>query len=298
MVSASRPLGAATGGAELHLLAGLFAEPGQARQRWTVRQGRELLLLEHRLFQAAFSRQGAQLLHFQPRAQRPWLWCAGHWPQGAAIRGGVPICWPWFGRHPSESGWPSHGWARLSEEWQLLACDWGEQGVQLLWQLELCDWTLRLEAELGETLALRLVTRHQDSEPCQLSHALHAYWRISDVSRVVLLGLDGASGHDLLTRADCRQEGELRIEDGCHRIFRHTGVLQLQDLPWQRRLAIDTRGGANSVVWHPGSRPLTDVGWNESLGFLCVEAASCGPDSLCLRPGEEGVLSLRAGLAG
>lgn len=56
MVSASRPLGAATGGAELHPLAELFAEPGQARQRWTVRQGRELLLLEHRLFQAAFSR--------------------------------------------------------------------------------------------------------------------------------------------------------------------------------------------------------------------------------------------------
>ena len=184
MVSASRPLGAASGAAELHPLAGLFAEPGRARQRWTVRQGRELLLLEHRLFQAAFSRQGAQLLHFQPRGQRPWLWCAGHWPQGAAIRGGVPICWPWFGRHPSESGWPSHGWARLSEEWQLLVCDWGEQGVQLLWQLELCDWTLRLEAELGETLALRLVTRHQDSEPCQLSHALHAYWRISDVSLV------------------------------------------------------------------------------------------------------------------
>ncbi|MEX6502222.1 D-hexose-6-phosphate mutarotase [Pseudomonas zhanjiangensis] len=281
--------------APAHPLADLFL-PGKGEpQRWVSHQRHELLLVEHSRFQAAFSRQGGQLLHFQPRGQRPWLWCARHWPKGGAIRGGVPVCWPWFGRHPAEPGWPSHGWARLSD-WQLLASETDEQGMRLTWQLELCDWTVTLRAELGEGMRLRLSTRHQDTQACQLSHALHAYWQVSDVARIALLGLDGAAGYDLLARSDCQQQGELRIEDGCHRIFRRGGPLLLQDLAWQRRLAIDTSGAANSVVWHPGSRPLTDVGWNETLGFVCVEAASCGPDSLCLAPGDEALLCLQASL--
>ncbi|UTW07557.1 D-hexose-6-phosphate mutarotase [Pseudomonas benzenivorans] len=281
------------GGTAGHPLAELFLQADSSALRWVHHQGRELLLIEHPLCRAAFSRQGAQLLHFQPSGDQPWLWCASRWQPHGPVRGGVPICWPWFGRHPTESGWPSHGWARLSD-WQLLSSEVQAQGVSLRWQLELCDWQVTLEAELGEAMSLRLVTRHADSEPCQLSHALHAYWRVGDVARVALLGLEGAWGHDLLSRSDCLQQGELRIEDGCHRIFRRAGLLQLQDLEWQRRLLLDTGGGANSVVWHPGSRPLTDVGWNEALGFLCVEAASCGLDSLSLQAGEEGALRLYA----
>ncbi|WP_339524164.1 D-hexose-6-phosphate mutarotase [Pseudomonas sp. EA_35y_Pfl2_R111] len=283
------------GAAAEHPLAGLFGACGGQVLRWVAHQERELLLIDHPRFQAAFSRQGGQLLHFQPRGQRAWLWCASHWQRGGAIRGGVPVCWPWFARHPGESGWPSHGWARLSE-WELLDCTVDEQGVRLRWQLQLCDWQVILEAELGECMSLRLRSSHQDSEPCQLSHALHAYWRISDVARVTLLGLEGAYGHDLLRRADCQQRGALRVEDGCHRIFRHGGLLQLQDLAWQRSLLIDTQGAANSVVWHPGSRPLTDVGWNEALGFLSVQAACCGADSLILKPGQEAILALQARL--
>src|SRR3990167_3755787 len=154
------PLAAQPRNASKHPLAALFPLPAGQAKKWLQHQGRALLLLEHPRFQAAFSRQGGQLLHFQPRGQRPWLWCASHWPRGGAIRGGVPVCWPWFGRHPSESGWPSHGWARL------------------------CDWTVTLEAELGEQMRLRLRTSHQDSEPCRLSQALHAYWQVSDVARV------------------------------------------------------------------------------------------------------------------
>lgn len=283
------------GPAAEHPLAGLFAPSGEPGLRWVSHQQRDLLLIEHPRLQAAFSRQGGQLLHFQPRGQRPWLWCARYWPRGGAIRGGVPVCWPWVGRHPSESGWPCHGWARLSD-WELLDCAMDEQGVRLRWQLQLWDWQVCLQVELNDGLALQLSSSHQDSQPCQLSHALHAYWRIGDVARVALLGLDGAPGHDQLRRAACRQQGILRIEDGCQRSFRYAGVLQLQDLAWQRRLLIDTSGGANSLVWHPGSRPLTDVGWGEALGFLSVQAASCGVDSLTLHAGQQACLSLRASL--
>jgi D-hexose-6-phosphate mutarotase len=127
-----------------------------------------------------------------------------------------------------------------------------------------------------------------------LSQALHAYWSISDIARVAVLGLEGASGQDLLSRQRFTQQGELRPVEGCHRIFDHAGPLHLQDAGWQRRVRIDTGGSPNTVVWHPGSRPLSDVSWKEGLGFASIEAAACGTGSQVLAPGEEARIQLKA----
>lgn len=285
---------AATETAE-HPLAGLFVPGMRQVFRWSSEQGRELLLIDHPRCRAIFARQGGQLLHFQPRGERPLLWCAARWPRLGAIRGGVPVCWPWFGRHPQESGWPHHGWARLTD-WRLLERESSEAGVRLRWRLALHDWEVELQAELGDELALTLTTRHADQEPCMLSQALHAYWRISDIARVAVLGLEGASGQDLLNRQRIVQQGELRPMEGCHRIFDRAGPLRLQDVGWQRRLRIDTGGSPNTVVWHPGGRPLADVGWKEGLGFASIEAAACGTGSQVLAPGETARIQLRAGV--
>ncbi len=276
-----------------HPLAGLLRPAARHTFRWSEQHGRELLLVEHPRCQAVFSRQGGQLLHFQPRGERPLLWCAERWPKIGAIRGGVPVCWPWFGRHPMEGGWPHHGWARLSD-WRLVRKDADDNGVRLVWRLELHDWQVELETELGERMRLQLVTRHRDSEPCVLSHALHAYWRVSDVARVGLLGLDGVTGRDLLSREACRQDGELRVVDGVHKVFRQGGRVRIQDVGWQRRIHIDGGRNPNTVVWHPGSRPLAEVSWTEGLGFLSVQGTACGEDSLTLAAGEEARLSLVA----
>ncbi|WP_460134493.1 D-hexose-6-phosphate mutarotase [Pseudomonas sp. S1_E04] len=257
---------------------------------WERFQMRDVLVIDHPLCQAVFSRQGAQLLHFQPRGQKPWLWCAAKWPQVGAIRGGVPVCWPWYGRHPSENAWPSHGWARLIN-WKLLDSSTEDDGVRLHWQLQLCDWQVDLHAHLGDTLELRLSTEHQDELPCQLSHALHAYWRIGHVDEIALSGLDGAQGYDQLNRQACQQEGELRVDGGCQRVFQHEGELYLKDRAWQRELCIDTGDSADTVVWHPGSRPLLGVSFNEASGFVCVESAMAGAS---LAPGERAHLSLQA----
>jgi D-hexose-6-phosphate mutarotase len=260
---------------------------------WERYQKRDVLVIDHPLCQAVFSRQGAQLLHFQPAGQKPWLWCAAKWPQVGAIRGGVPVCWPWYGRHPSENAWPSHGWARLID-WKLLDSSHDDDGVRLHWQLQLCDWQVDLHAHLGERMDLRLSTEHQDTLPCELSQALHAYWRIGDVGEVALSGLEGAQGYDHLNRQVCQQEGELRVDGGCQRVFQHDGELQLKDHAWQRELCIDTGDHSDTVVWHPGSRPLLGVSWNEISEFVCVEAASGGAHRLSLAPGERAHLSLQA----
>jgi D-hexose-6-phosphate mutarotase len=276
-------------------LSALLAGAGKPLFSWTRHQERDLFLISHPTCEAVFSRQGGQLLHFQPKGQRPWLWCAARWPRHGAIRGGVPVCWPWFSRHPTESGWPSHGWARLSD-WELLSHEADATGVRLHWRLDLCEWQVDLHAELGAELRLRLVTQHQDSEPCQLSHALHGYWRVGDMAQVAVRGLEPAGGYDLVARADFPAGAELRFDNGCHRVYRQAGRVELEDQLWRRRLQIDTSGGANTVVWHPGARPLADVGWHEALGFVSVQAASCREDSVTIGAGETAELRLHAKL--
>ncbi|RAU46942.1 MULTISPECIES: D-hexose-6-phosphate mutarotase [unclassified Pseudomonas] len=265
--------------------------------QWERHQQRDVLIITHPQCQAVFSRQGAQLLHFQPAGQKPWLWCASRWPHVGAIRGGVPVCWPWVGRHPEEGGWPANGWGRLLN-WKLIDSREHDEGVSLHWRLCLWDWQADLYAQLGAVMGLRLETQHQDSEPCQFGHALHAYWRVSDVADVALEGLDGAQGYDGINRAVCAQSGGLRLSGGCQRRFDHAGALELQDDNWQRRLSIDTHDSVNTAVWHPGSRPLLGVTGHEAAEFVRVEAASGVGDCLHLAPGQRARLSLQASLVG
>jgi D-hexose-6-phosphate mutarotase len=179
-------------------------------------------------------------------------------------------------------------------DWKLIDSRESESGVSLHWRLQLCDWQADLYAELGRDMELRLKSCHEDSEPCHFGHALHAYWRISDVEDVALQGLEGAQGYDQLKRRSCRQEGELRVAGGCQRVFETNGPLQLQDQAWQRQLRITSGDSANTIVWHPGNRPLLGVAGNEATGFVCVEAASGSDESLRLAPGERAELSLQA----
>jgi D-hexose-6-phosphate mutarotase len=201
------------------------------------------------------------------------------------------------GRHPGESGWPSNGWGRLLD-WKLIDSQEHRDGVSLHWRLTLWDWQADLFADLGQGMDLRLETQHQDSEPCQFGHALHAYWRISDIADVALQGLDGALGYDELSRSPCEQKGELKVLGSCQRVFEHSGALQLQDDSWQRRLNIDASDSASTAVWHPGGRPLLGVAGSEAAGFVRVEAVSGIDDCLSLAPGQQARVSLQASLVG
>lgn len=284
-----------TGSLEHPLQRFFTAARPQPTFQWERYQQRDVLVVNHRQCHAVFSRQGGQLLHFQPSGQKPWLWCAAQWPQVGAIRGGVPVCWPWVGRHPGEAGWPANGWGRLLD-WKLIESHEHDEGVSLHWRLSLWDWCADLYAELGQSMDVRLETQHEDSEPCHFGHALHAYWRISDIADVVLDGLDGAQGYDELNRRACEQKGQLRVTGSCQRVFEHSGALQLQDATWKRRLNIGALDSVCTAVWHPGNRPLLGVGGNEASGFVRVEAVSGVDDRLSLAPGQSASLSLQAHL--
>ena len=114
------------------------------------------------------------------------------------------------------------------------------------------------------------------------------------MAEAALSGLDGVQGYDQLNREVCQQKGELRVAGGCQRVFRHDGEMQLNDHAWRRALSIDTGTSGNTVVWHPGKRPLLGVSWNEVMGFVCVESTSGAAHNQTLAPGEQAHLSLQA----
>ncbi|MGN5748839.1 D-hexose-6-phosphate mutarotase [Pseudomonas aeruginosa] len=262
---------------------------------WVRFQRRDLLLIDHPLCQAVFSRQGAQLLHFQPQGERPLLWCASEWPalSSAPVRGGIPVCWPWFGSHPNGSEWPQQGWAR-QREWRLLDAYADESKVVVSWQLDLEDWHVRLDARLGQRLELELCSYHEEDDDCLFSFALQPYWRVGALSRVVVHGMELESARG--QRGASRIPGTWIPRGAVKQVLYHPGSQVLEDGGWNRRLRIDKNVSAGSVIWHPGSRPVEQVEPGEAERFLCIGAAGYRPGGLILAPGERMRLSLAAGL--
>lgn len=260
---------------------------------WVRFQRRDLLLIDHPLCQAVFSRQGAQLLHFRPQGERAMLWCASQWPalSSAPIRGGIPVCWPWFGSHPSENDWPQHGWAR-QREWRLLEAHADESLVQVSWQLDIEDWHVRLDARLGRELEMELSSFHEDDSDCLFSFALQPYWRLGSLRRAVVHGmeLEGAQRPASPLPNTWTPRGAVK------QVLYNTGALVIEDAGWQRRLRIDKNAAAGSVIWHPGSRAVEQVEPGEADRFLCVGAAGYRPGGLILAQGERMRLRLKAGL--
>ncbi len=258
---------------------------------------------------ASLCLQGAQLTHFQPTAQAaPLLWLSPQARYAAAkpIRGGVPVCWPWFGAHARDAALPLHGFARVAP-WELIDSALADDRVQLTLRLRADEATqliwpydtpLELYVEVGETLALELTTINAGDAPIQLGEALHAYFTVGDVEQVEVLGLDDTRYLDkTLDFAEARQNVPLRIAGETDRVYLDTTAsCTVVDPVLQRRIVIDKSGSRSTVVWNPGARraaemgDLGDVQWRQ---MLCVESANAAANALTLQPGELHTLAVR-----
>lgn len=265
-----------------------FAGKVHARSHW---QGRELLLLQTGKMQAVISLQGAQLLHFQPAAERPWLWCSTLWPQQGPIRGGIPLCWPWFGAHPQGLALPSHGWARL-QEWRLTELQSRDDVVSLGWSLALDDWSAEVQMRLGETLSVELKTVCLRATEVPLSQALHAYWQVSFLDNAQVTTLDGVTYHDKLDGVHKPQRGDVTFSRPLDRVYASGADLLLRDQGWQRTLQIAKRNSDSSVLWHPGRPGLPDAPPVLAAGFVCVEVADGLQNHHVLAVGEQRELGM------
>ncbi|MCE8024247.1 D-hexose-6-phosphate mutarotase [Billgrantia aerodenitrificans] len=227
-----------------------------------------------------------------------WLWVTPT-PQAlpGAIRGGIPLCWPWFAdergadESPDRSG-PMHGPARLAQ-WCLDAVDEHEGGVELH-----LSPTERLHSQLvpraviqanARRLHVELITEHVGETPVKLSGALHSYLAVADSFACRLTGLAGARYLDKLAGfAEREQQGELAVRSGLDRIYHSNAEVVLDD--GSRRLRVARQGSDSAVVWHPAEAPPDDTSPAAARRFLCVESANTRLDPVWLVPGAQHLL--------
>ncbi|HEY0332272.1 MAG TPA: lytic murein transglycosylase [Stenotrophomonas sp.] len=262
------------------------------------------LLIETPHSTAAISLFGGQLLSFVPKGQQDVLWLSpSAKPLPTPIRGGTPVCWPYFGRQDQTADVPAHGLVRTLP-WRLLEAHREDDGSVVL-QLappELDDLSLRLRmtVRIGHTLEQTLETENTSGDTVRFTQALHNYFHVGDALQVRAEGLDGLNYVDKFenyTRVH-RQQGDWDLRDPrdpgrSDRIYANAGGrYRIIDPQLGRRIDIATEGSRTLVAWNPGeagAQKMEDVGdgWRN---YVCLEAANAGQDVIELAPGGRHVL--------
>lgn len=274
--------------------------------------GHSALQLRTRHGTAVIALHGAHLLSWLPAGQREVFWLSPQsLPEPAAIRGGVPVCWPWFAKQGQAANAAQHGPVR-NLPWQLSAIEQSKDDEISLTLAPVAQSSadptsmegvppglqVSLNVVLGNTLRQTLRTQNQGRQAFALSQALHSYYAVSHAQHVGIEGLQGLHYTDRLRAlSQHRQDSPFALADACDRTYEHPPTLNtashqytLLDPAWQRRIVIDVQGSRSVVVWNPGSetaRKMPDVpdqGWPD---FFCIEAANAGPDVIHLPPGAE-----------
>lgn len=247
--------------------------------------------------------QGGHVLAFQPRDTDPVLFVSqeSHYTPGKSIRGGIPICWPWFGPHPTDSTQPQHGFVRVAP-WSVRGTSATADGATQL-RLGLTDseatlahwphpFDLELEITVGHTLTVELIARNTGSETFTCTGALHSYFNVGDVTAIAVEGLDGLAYIDKLDQGQRHvQHGPVTISAETDRIYLDTPPrCTIIDPQLQRRIHLSSAGSRSTVVWNPWiekAQSMADFADDEYPGMVCVETANAGDDVITVAPGGE-----------
>lgn len=264
-------------------------------------QGLVLVHVATPLARASLCLQGAQLLSWQPcDAAHPVIWLspAARFEPGRAIRGGIPVCWPWFGPHGRDAQKPSHGFARV-RPWHLMQAQVADDGCTLL-ALVLRDdaathalwphaFELVLRLRIGRTLQLELATTNRGSREFEITQALHTYLQVGAIEQVRVEGLAGVAYADACAGgARGRETGVLRLHGEFDRGYVDAPArCAIVDPVLGRRLGIEQRGAHSTVVWNPWAEKalrLGDLGPDGWRGMLCVESGNILENAVRVAP--------------
>jgi glucose-6-phosphate 1-epimerase len=267
------------------------------------RGGLQRVLVETPQVEAEIYLHGAQVTRFQPSGQKPVLFMSEKslFEPGKAIRGGVPICFPWFGARQDGGPGPAHGFARLVE-WEFVNAEQAGDGnfeinLRLVSSEVTCkEWDGEFEVNyrvsVGAALGLQLSVRNTGTQPMRIEEALHAYLAVSDVRKVSVEGLAGVTYSDRVGTPHNETEGSkpIRVTSETDRIYLNTKSTCVVDDPgWERRLIVQKTGSNTTVVWNPWiekAKALTDFGDDEWTSMLCIETCNVREFGVTLAPGE------------
>ncbi|OCG39252.1 hypothetical protein A9G28_09305 [Gilliamella sp. Fer1-1] len=249
------------------------------------------LVINHKTCCAAVTLQGAHLLFWQPiNEQTPVIWLSNktNFKKGVAIRGGVPVCWPWFG----QSGTPSHGFARIVE-WNLDSCTEDEHGVDLILSLvnnqqtaPYCNkpFTVSLNLHLGKTCEVVLSC----SGDFDVTSALHTYFGINNIEDVVVKGLGETYQDRLAVENKPAKIGQLTFNQEVDRIYTNASD-QITITNGIRTVRLTNTNVSDVVTWNPWvnkAKTMSDFGDDEYKSMVCVESG-CITTPLKLSPNKK-----------
>lgn len=259
--------------------------------------GYQIYEIEHPVCAARVARHGAQVMEWRPAgAGAPVLYLspAAVFREGRPIRGGIPLCWPWFNAHPDDPSQPSHGIARTAF-WEPVEVTDDESGVTLRFSLEHPPFHAAVRIQLGKFLSVALETTNRGDAPRRVSGALHSYLHVGDLSQIRIEGLREMSYLDTVGGPVRRhQDSELAIDGETDRIYDSSGSCSLLDPALGRRIIVGKEGSPSTVVWNPWSgkaaalADLPDEGYRD---FVCIEAAAANDRAVTLAPGESHILA-------
>ena len=271
--------------------------------------GLPFIRVNNRFCDAEISLLGGQVLSFSRKDQiRPVLFCseAAYFEQGKGIKGGAPVCWPWFGDHPDGLG--AHGFAR-SNLWNVDSIERDDcEVIELVlsfpaqafgdypeWQ----DVRLSTKIRLGKWLTIAIITENHSDKAVSLSQALHTYFQVSDSRTISIEGLENNTYLDKPSNLQ-RQPATgkaIAVDAEVDRIYEDVqSPIKLIDRVWNRRITLTSEGSASAVVWNPWvekSKAMSDFGDEEYINMVCIETTNAAADTRELAAGQSHTMQVK-----
>ncbi len=261
--------------------------------------------------QAAIYLHGAHVTHFQPVDSAPILFLSesSAFAPGKAIRGGVPVIFPWFGPRAGHSCAPMHGFARTSE-WDIESIADADETVTVTLRLNASgvtsaqwphDFILRHRMTIGAKLTMELEVENTGTESFEFEEALHTYFAVGDVREVSVTGLadvDFIDKTDAFTRKT-QSSDPIRITAETDRVYLNTdSTCELHDPSRPTPIVVEKSGSHTTVVWNPWiekAKAMTDFADDEWPKMLCIETANTGQNAITLASGETHIMRATVG---
>lgn len=248
--------------------------------------------------------QGAQVTAWRPPGTRPVIFTSPRavFAPGKAIRGGIPVIFPWFGPHPSDPAAPQHGTARTAP-WRLDGVELNDAaGAILQLSLATADFEMTCHVAFGAELHLSLAVRNATAQPASFEEALHSYFAVADVERIHVFGLEGCAAIDKTAGMRRRPPtgSPLTLGQETDSVYRDVpDRLVIDDPGWRRRIVIEKTGAASAIVWNPWTEKaaaMADLGADNWRGFVCVETGNVADNRVMLPPGGMHAMTARISL--
>ena len=278
-----------------------FAIPGQLEFTEDV-GGLIIARIANKQAQSTIALQGAHVMTFEPVGEKPVIWIspAAKLVRGKSIRGGVPICWPWFGAHATDSTFSAHGFAR-TVPWQVVASEaLSDGGTRITFELPQssipsAQWPhacrVRNIVTVGKEMTVELVTENTGQAMFEIGEALHTYFVISDVDKVRITGLEGCAYLDKVGDWQRKtQDGAITIAAEVDRLYVDTDSdCLIDDSGHKRCIRIAKRASRSTVVWNPWvekAAKMGDFGSDTGYrGMVCVESANAAENVVKIAAG-------------